>query len=131
MDEMIAVPQVTLQPFEKGEFYFIGPINQPRKITCVRYIIITNDYLTRWVEEALIKDCTTMTTTRFLFKNVVTIFGSLNILMSDEGTYFINQTIRVMIKEFHIQHKRSTPYHPHVNGIVKAFNKILENALTI
>ena len=71
-----------------------------------------------------------MTTTRFLFNNVVIIFGSINILMSDEGTYFINHRIKVMTEEFYIQHKKSTPYHLQANGTVKASSNILEHALT-
>jgi hypothetical protein len=70
------------------------------------------------------------TTTHFIFEQVITRFGCPRILMSDQGTHFINNTIRDMTEEFEVYHQKSTPYHPHANGTVESFNKILENALT-
>ena len=67
---------------------------------------------------------------KFLIENVVTRFRCPNILISNQVTHVVNQLIEELTDEFQIQHRRTTPYHPQENGVVKAFNKIMENPLT-
>ena len=86
-------PQVTLQAFDKRAIDFVGPINPLGKRTGARYIITTTDYLTRWAETTLVKDCSTVTTTQFIFENILSRFGCPRILMSDQGAHFLNKTI--------------------------------------
>jgi hypothetical protein len=78
----------------------VGPINQPIKRTRARYIITVLEYLTRWVEATPVKDCSVEKTTYFLFEQVITRFGCPRVLMSDQGTDFINNTINAMTEEF-------------------------------
>jgi hypothetical protein len=77
-------PQVTLQVFDKWEIYFVGPINPPKKRTGSRYIITVIEYLTRRVEETPVKDCSTETTTHFLFEQVISRFGCPRVFMRDQ-----------------------------------------------
>ena len=104
-------------------------MSPPRNRTGARYIITLTYYLTRWDEAAPVKDCTATTVEKFLFENVVTRFGYLKIILSDQGMHFVNKMIDELTAEFHIQHIKMTPYHPQVNGMIEAFKKILENAL--
>ena len=71
MDEIPLNPQMTLQPFEKWAIDFVGPIQRQGK-SGARYIIIATKYLTRWAEVQLVKDCTGVTVTKYLFEHVLT-----------------------------------------------------------
>ena len=71
-------------------------INQPKKIIGAWYIITATYYLTQWAEAAPVVDCTTVIAGRFLFENIMTRFGCPRIFMSDQGSHFINCTVRAM-----------------------------------
>jgi transposase InsO family protein len=129
-DDMPLSPQLTLQAFQKWAIHFVGPIDPPGKSTRAIYIITTTKYLTRWVEARAVKDCSATIASHFIFDDIIARFGCPKILVSDQGTHFINKTIEALTEEFKVHHQKSTPYHPQVNGTVEAFNKILETTLT-
>jgi transposase InsO family protein len=121
---------MTLQAFEKWAIDFVVPINPPGKCTGERYIITATKYLTRWDEAREVKECSATTATRFIFDDIITRFGCPKVLMSDQGTHFINKIVEALTEEFAVHHQKSTPYHPQENRTVEAFNKILETTLT-
>jgi transposase InsO family protein len=129
-DEMPIAPQLTQQAFEKWAIDFVGPINPPGKRTVARYIITMTKYLTRWPEAREVKDCSATIATRFIFDDIITNIACPKILMSDQGTNFLNKTIESLTKEFVVHHQKSTLYHPQGNGTVEEFKKILEITLT-
>ena len=51
---MSGQPILTLEPFQKWVFDFVGPFHPP-SIGDFQYILVATNYYTKWVEE---KDCT-------------------------------------------------------------------------
>jgi hypothetical protein len=96
-DEIPLIPQVMLQVFDKWEIDFVGPINPLARISGSRYVITVTEFLTGWDEVALVKDCSVETRACVLFEHVVTRFGCQRILMSDQGTHFINSIIEEIL----------------------------------
>jgi hypothetical protein len=82
----------------------LGTINPTTKRTVESYIITTKEYLTRWVKVTPVKDYNAETVGHFLFEQVITRFGFPRVLMSEQGTHFINITIHVMLEEFEVHH---------------------------
>lgn len=70
------------------------------------------------------------TTKKFIFGYILCKFECSKILMSDQGSHFLNKVVEALTEEFQVYHQKSTPYHPRANGTLEAFNNILENALT-
>jgi transposase InsO family protein len=68
--------------------------------------------------------------TRFILENSIAWFGCPKSLTSDEGSHFISNKITTLTTQIIIQHHKISPYHPQANGIVEAFNKILEIGMT-
>ena len=98
--------------FETWAIDFIGPFPKQGKRTGARYIITTIEYVTKWAETELVPSCTKEVATKFIYENIITRFGCPLTLISDQGTHFINQTIETLLKEFLIDHHRTSTYHP-------------------
>jgi transposase InsO family protein len=120
----------TNRPFEICSIDFVDPFPQREKRTCEKYIITIVEYVTKWAKEELVETCTKEVTMKFIYENIITRFGCPLTLISGQGTHFVNAMIQVLLNNFLIDHKRTTTYHPHKNGVVEAFNKTLHKGLT-
>ena len=116
--------------FEIWAIDFIGPFPIPSKRLGARYIIIAVEYVTKWAEAEPIDTCSSEVAANFIYENIITQFGCPLTLISDQGTHFINKTIKNLTDQFHIDHRWSTTYHPQSNGAIEAFNKTLTKGLT-
>lgn len=129
-DEIPFQPIWALWAFMKFVVEFLGSINPRVHHSHAQCIITLTYYLTIWAEFAPVKYCTTCTTTKFIFENVITQFGCPHSLKSDQGTHSINQTFTSLLQNFMIQQHKRTSHYPQENDTVEDFNKILERGLT-
>ncbi len=67
-----------------------------------RYIIVTMDYFSRWLEVRSLKVTNADTVVMFLYEEIICRFEVLRILQNSRGTHFINEVIQRMIKRFRI-----------------------------
>ena len=104
-------------------------ISIPAKRSGARYIIIAVEYVTKWTEAEPVETRWSEVAAKFLYENIITRFGCPLTLISDQGTHFINKTIKNLTDQFHVDHRRSTTYHPQSNGVIEAFNKTLKKGL--
>ena len=82
------------------------------KRTGARYIITAVEYVTKWAEAKPVDTCSSEIAAKFIYENIVTRFGCPITLISDQGSHFINKTIKALTDQFKIDHRRSTAYHP-------------------
>ncbi|MCQ8140530.1 hypothetical protein, partial [Vibrio parahaemolyticus] len=76
-------------PFKKWAIDFVKPFPIKVRRTQSRYVIIVTYYVMTWAEVSLVKDDITKITAKFLCKNIITQFGCLIQIMSDQGTNFL------------------------------------------
>ena len=83
----IEMPLVSVNPsltFKIWAVNFIGPFPVPVKRTGARYIITAVEYVTKWAEEKPVKTCYSEVATKFIYENIITIFGFPMNLISDQ-----------------------------------------------
>ncbi|XP_028123473.1 uncharacterized protein LOC114320596 [Camellia sinensis] len=67
----------------------------------------------------------------FIKENIICRFGIPKVMLSDNGTPFVNRHVGRLLDAFQIKHHKSTPYYSQGNGQAEATNKILIRILSI
>eukprot|EP00253_Pinus_taeda_P035362 PITA_35362 len=126
-DEMPLNPQLVIEPFERWALDFIGPINPSSNQKT--YILVAIEYVTKWVEAEALLRATEDSIIQFLF-HIFVCYGLPRDIITDGGPQFVGNKIVATLKNYHIQNKITSPYHPQANGQVESNNKIIEAILT-
>ena len=121
----ISLPLVS---FEKWGIDYVGLV-RPNSSRRMIYIVVATEYLTKWAEAKAVKMDTTVHAATFMYENIILRFGCPKIMVSDKGSYFLNELFEQMTVKFRINHRKTMPYHSQTNGQTKRVNGILVSIL--
>ncbi|XP_073290986.1 uncharacterized protein [Primulina huaijiensis] len=105
---------------------FMGPF--PSSFT-KKYILVTVDYVSKWVETEAYATNDSHVVLKFLKKNIFNRFGTPRAIISDGGTHFCNKLFEKILSKYGVTHKISTPYHPQMSGQVEVSNREIKRIL--
>ena len=114
-------------PFSVWGIDIIGKIS-PKSSNGHTYILVAIGYFTKWVEVASYARLTAVMVAKFIISHNIYRYGVPYELISDRGVHFRGE-VDTLIREYGIQHHRSSAYRPQTNGAVEATNKNIKRIL--
>ncbi|XP_049405281.1 uncharacterized protein LOC125868752 [Solanum stenotomum] len=115
-------------PFIACGMDVIGPIKPPAS-NGHRFILVTIDYFTKWVEASIYKAVTKKVVADFVCNNIVCRFGIPESIITNNATNLNNDLMKETCERFKIAHRNSTIYRPQMNEAVEAANKNIKKIL--
>ena len=88
------------------------------------------DYFTKWVKAEPLANIRDVDVKKFIWRNIVTRFGTPRTLVSDNGLQFNSNAFGQYCSDLGITNKYSTPAYPQGNGQAETVNKVIVNGLT-
>ena len=113
--------------FKTWSIDFMGPL--PKTNQGNKYIFIAVCNLSKWVEAFHTKDMTAETVVEIFMKQIIPRFGIPENLISDRGSNFLSNTMKLLYNKLHINKKTSAPYSPQSNGLAEAHVKMVKHNL--
>ncbi|GJR66277.1 reverse transcriptase domain-containing protein [Tanacetum coccineum] len=104
---------------------FIGPFLSSRGN---KYILVSVDYLSKWVEAKAFPTNDARVVVKFL-KSLFARFGTPRAIISDCETHFCNDQFAKVMSKYGVTHRLATAYHPQMSSQVEVSNRGLKRIL--
>lgn len=114
--------------FETLSIDLVGPF--PTSVEGNRWIFITEDVATKWVELFALQDATAEKCARILINEICLRYGVPRKLISDNGVQFISKVMQCVAQVFNISQSLIPVYHPEANPVERK-NRDLKTQLAI
>ncbi|CAM1312561.1 Uncharacterised protein r2_g2301 [Pycnogonum litorale] len=118
---------VAIEPFQKLGIDIMGPLPESNNMN--KYVIVLQDYFTKWIEAVAINACTTEDIIKWLKDEVFGRFGIPVELICDQGPQFDSKLFKLFCEELGVKISYITPYHHQSNGMIERLNRSLLNML--
>lgn len=119
-------PILVIELFDVWGIDFMGPF--PNSFGNL-YILLTVDYISKWVEAIPTKTNDNKVIVKFLKDNILSHFGTTRAIISDQGKHFRNRPFEALLRKYSITHKLATAYHPQTSGQVEVSNRQIKQIL--
>ena len=123
------IPMEYHKPFEMIGIDIVGVLPET-KTNSNQYIICAIDYFSKYAITRAIKDLTALTAAKFIFEDIICVYGTPKKIITDRGSNFESSLIKNLCSLMKIDKLRTTAYHPQCNGEVERLNQTLKGMLT-
>ena len=93
------------------------------------YILLTMDYVSKWVEAIACPRNDANTVVRFIQRNIFSRYRAQRTIISDEGSHFANKLLTKLLSRYGVRHFLRLAYHPQSNGQAEISNREIKNIL--
>ena len=94
-----------------------------------QYILLVVVYVSKWVEAITCPRNDANIVVGFIQRNILSRFGALRTIISDEGSHFANKLFAKLMSGYGIRHVMGLNYHPQSNGQAEISNREIKNIL--
>jgi len=92
---------------------FMGPFPSSRGN---KYILVVVDCVFKWVEAVASPTNDSRVVAKLFKRTIFPRFGVPRVLISDNGTHFIEKKLEALLKKYEVRHKYGLGYHPQTSG---------------